>query len=209
MRAERVLVRRDQHLPYAISDDALAQLVLMIAQHLTYGTIHAHNQVTDMRHFRAGRTEAIRPVTVEAVNFVTNLVRDKANAQQLNAALAAHREWADAAKAGKGFDRHFFMLQHIGTELGGANADLFTENTDAIEAFVTTSTSGGPDAIVRAVTAPAVEHGFAVHYTPGTPDTELLVTWVDGRPRAEQFYQNLKPAAELLYDFIATIQPIV
>lgn len=208
MRAERVLVRRDQQLPYDISHDILAQLMLMIAQQLTYGTIRAHNQLCDMRHFRAGRTEAIRPVTLEAVSFVNNLVRGKGSEQHFFAALAANHDWIEAAKAGKGFDRHLFMLRHIGTELGGDNAALFTEHTDALEDFIITSTAGGLDEIFRAVAAPSVEHGFAVHYTPYSSGTEFMVTWFQGTPQAEAFYQNLKPAAELLYDFIATLPAV-
>lgn len=205
---ERVLVRRDQDLPYEMSTDALTQLILMIAQQLTYGRIRAHHQSYDMRHFRAGRTETIRPVTLEATNFVTNLVRDNATVEQLQAALTAHSEWVEAAAGGKAFERHFFMLQHIGTELGGANAPLFTKHTEALENFITISTAGGSDAFVRAVAAPSVEHGFHIHYTPIVGGTEFLVTWIEGTPQAEALYRNLQPAAELLYDFIATIAPV-
>lgn len=208
MRAERVLVRRDQQLPYAMDENALVQLILMIAQQLTYGKIRAHHQPYDMRHYRAGRTDVIRPVTLEAVNFVNHLVGDTASEQQLTAALNAHREWVAAVQAGKGFDRHLFMLQNIGTELGGSNAALFTEHTDAVEDFLTVSTAQGPDPIVRAITAPAIEQGFAVHYTLNRSGLEFLVTWMDGTPQAEAFFQNLKPAAQRLYDFLATLEPI-
>ncbi len=208
MRTERVLARRDKDLPYEMSTDALTQLILMIAQQLTYGKIRAHHQSCDMRHFRAGRTETIRPVTLEATNFVTNLVRDNATVRQLQTALNAHSEWVTAAAAGKAFDRHFFMLRHIGIELGGANAPLFTQHTAALEDFITVSTAGGSEAFTRAIAAPSVEYGFHIHYTPLTAGTEFLVTWVDGAPQAEALYRNLQPAAELLYDFIATIEPI-
>ena len=208
MRAERVLVRRDQHLPFEISADARAQLILMIAQQLTFGTIRAHYQACDIRHFRAGRTEVIRPVTLEAVHFVTNLVNGSPSQPQFNAALAAHREWVIAAKSGQAFDRHFFMLQHIGTELGGAHAQVFTENTEARENFLATSTMGNQDVIMRYLFAPMQDDGFAVNYTTVTGGTEFLITWVEGTPQAEAFQHNLQRAAELLYDFIASLDPI-
>src|SRR5699024_11619682 len=88
----------DQQLPYEISPDTIAQMILMIAQQLTYGHIRAHYQSCDMRHFRAGRTEAIRPVSLEAVHFVTNLLANRATAAQFKAALSAHRKWIIAAK---------------------------------------------------------------------------------------------------------------
>ena len=208
MRAERVVVRRDQDLPYAISADALAQLILMIAQHLTYGRIRAHYQSCDMRHFRAGRTETIRPVTLEAVNFVTRLVQGDASETQFTAAVETHRDAVKAAKTGRAFDRHLFMLQHIAQELGGANADIFTQHTAAREDFVSTSTMGGPDAILRFMYAPTDEHGFGVNYTTVDSGTEYLVTWIDSTHKAEEFSRNLQPAAELLYDFVAGLSPI-
>ena len=206
--AERVLVRRDQQLPYEISPDTLAQLILMIAQQLTYRHIRAHYQSCDMRHFRAGRTEVIRPVTLETVHFVTNLVDNRATEAQFTAALSAHQEWIIAAKNGDAFDRHFFMLRHIGQELGGANAAIFTEHTDAVDDFVSTSSLGGPEAIIRYIYPPTIEGGFGVNYTTLPNRTEFLVTWITGTQGAEAFHRNLQPAAELLYDFIATLEPI-
>src|SRR5699024_8387574 len=93
---ERVLVRRDRHLPYVMRDDALTHLILMIAQQLTFGTIRAHRQDIDMCHFRAGRPDVLRPVTLEAVSFVQNLVRDQATINQLHAALNEHDELIEA-----------------------------------------------------------------------------------------------------------------
>ena len=101
------------------------------------------------------------------------------------------------------------MLQHIGQELGGGHADIFSQHTAAREDFLSTSTMGGPDAIVRFIYAPTEEHGFGVNYTTVNSGTEYVVTWVDGMPKADEFYRNLQPAAELLYDFIAQIAPIV
>ncbi|WP_022870408.1 choline/carnitine O-acyltransferase [Yaniella halotolerans] len=208
LKTERVLVRRDRHLPYEMRNDALTHLILMIAQQLTFGTVRAHRQDVDMRHFRAGRTDTLRPVTLEAVSFVQHLVRDKATVNQLHAALNAHDEGVEATVNGQAFDRHFFMLQHIGAELGGANAALFTEHTDALEDFLTVSSAGASEAFIRAIAAPLVEDGFHVHFTPAAAGTEFLVTWFEGTPQAEALYRNLQPAAELLYDFIATIEPI-
>src|SRR5699024_1156737 len=120
-------------------------LILMIDQLLTYGHIRAHAQLCDMRHFRAGRSEVIRPVTVQAVNFVTALVQGKATDEQFAAALTAQRDWVSAAQDGKVFDRHLMMLQYIAQELGGADADFFTEHTKARQNFLMTTTAGSTD----------------------------------------------------------------
>lgn len=205
---QRVVVRRDEHLPFAISADVRAQLVLMIAQQLTYGQVRAHAQCCDMRHYRAGRSETMRPVTLEAVRFVQNLVQDQATEAQFTAAMAAHRDWIRAAKGGQAFDNHLDMLQHIGQELGGASAELFTEHNAARQDFLTTVTTDNMNALIRAVVPPSNDDGFGVHYTAVPDGTEFIVTWHEDTPQAEEFVGNLGPAAELLCDFIAGITPI-
>src|SRR5699024_9732789 len=125
-----------------------------------------HSQVHDMRHFRAGRTEIIRPVTVQAVNFVTALVQGEATDDQFTEALTAQQDWIEAATAGKVFDRHLMMLEHIAQELGGAEADFFTENTKAKQHFLVTTTTGNTDVVVRSLAAPTDPHGFNISYAP-------------------------------------------
>jgi len=208
MRVELVTVPRNEQAAYDISVDVTAQLILMIAQQLTYGQVRAHQQCCDMRHYRAGRTETIRPVTMEALTFVTNLVQNSATEEQFTAALGAHRDWTQAAKQSKVCDRHMLMLQYIGRELGGAEADIFFNYTKARENFITTTTADA-DTIVRAIRLPNTEDGFGVHYTTAPSGIEFVLTWSENTPRAEEFHANLQPAAELLYDFLAALVPIV
>lgn len=205
MRVERVTVRRDEDLPFPISFDSAAQLTLMIAQLLTFGHIRAHAQFCDMRHFRAGRSEVIRPVTVQAVNFVTALVQGKATDEQFAAALTAHRDWVSAAQDGKVFDRHLMMLQYIAQELGGADADFFTQHAKARQNFLATATAGSTETIIRGLFAPADANGFGVSYAPVSHGIEFMVTWFEPTPQADALIVNLQPAAELLYNFTTAI----
>lgn len=206
--AGHVVVRREVNLPFRVSTDAAAQLILMIAQQLTFGRIRAHYQSCDMRHFRAGRTETIRPVTIAAVNFVQALVVDEATQAQLTAALEAHRDWVKAAKSGAVFDRHLMMLDVIAQEMGGADAAIFAADQPAREDFLSTTTVGSDDQIVRYLFAPSAPDGFGVTYTPVAEGIEYALTWTDGTPKAEEFVASLKPAAELFYDFVTGIAPV-
>lgn len=108
--------------------DAMSQLILSIAQELTYGRIRAVYEAVDMREYKAGRTECLRAVTPEAVAFAQTLVRggrgngsddgaDRSGscgdetageslAELLRAALDAHRNWVIGCKTGNGIDRH-------------------------------------------------------------------------------------------------------
>jgi len=205
LRMQRVVVRRDEDLPYPMSFETAAQLILTIGQLLTYGSIRAQAQPCDMRHFRAGRSDIIRPVTVEAVNFVTAVVQGQATTEQFAAALTAHRDWVRAAQSGKVFDRHLLMLEHIAQELGGADADFFTKHTKAREHFLMTTTADSTAVIIRSLFAPADEAGFGISYAPVPDGIEFTLTWSDSTPRPEAFLGNLQPAADLLYNFTRSL----
>src|SRR5699024_1552989 len=154
----------------------------MIAQQLTFGRIRSQYESCDMRHYRAGRTETIRPVTTEAIAFVTGLVADQATESEFTAAVSAHTDWIKAAKLSQVFDRHLFMMQYIGQELGGADAEIFTKYGAAQEDFLSTSSLGTPEAIIRFLFAPTAKHGFGVNYTTVDAGTEYVVTWADDTP---------------------------
>jgi Choline/Carnitine o-acyltransferase len=67
-----------------------------------------------MRHFRDGRTETIRPVTLESRAFVeayespSTSMADKKSA--LVKSIAAHSKRSRDAQLGVGTDRHMFAL---------------------------------------------------------------------------------------------------
>src|SRR5699024_10870884 len=148
---------------------------------------------------------AIRPVSLEAVHFVTNLLANRATEAQFKAALSAHRQRVIAAKNGEGFDRHFFMLRHIGQELGGANAAIFTGHTDAVNDFLSTSSMICAEASIEYIYALTVDGIFAINYTTSPNRTELLLTWSTGTEHAEAYHRKLQRVAELLYNFVATL----
>lgn len=208
MHVEQITVPRNEQVAYDVSINATAQFILMIAQQLTYGQVRAHRQCCDMRHYRAGRTETIRPVTMEALTFVRNLVQGNATEEHLTAALNAHRDWVQAAKHSTVCDRHMLMLQYIGRELGGADAEIFFKYTKARDDFITTTTAS-PETIIRAIRPPSTEDGFGVHYTTAPSGIEYVLTWSSNTPKAEAFATNLQSAAELLHEFLAALVPIV
>lgn len=109
-----------------MSPDAFAQLAFQLAQHRSRGHLGATYESVATRHFRRGRTEAMRVVTPEVVRFVT--VLDDAEADgatrraAFRAAAAKHGERAKQCQAGDAPEQHLWELQLIqqrrGAELG-------------------------------------------------------------------------------------------
>ena len=74
-------------------------------------------------HFKRGRTETIRPASVESVSmckaFADRSVGAAERAAKLRAAIKAHQANSGAAKMGKGCDRHLFALRTLAERDGG------------------------------------------------------------------------------------------
>lgn len=192
--------RPPAHMPFTFSRDAAAQLTMTIAQQLTYGRIRAVYEAVDMREYRAGRTECLRAATPEAAAFAQKLVAGSATNDDLLAAANAHRGWVKRCKSGNGFDRHIQMMATI-----DGSDPFFTD--DAVLAarrdFLSTTSVGGPQQIVRYSFAPTAPEGFGISYTPLPEATEFCVSWnIDTAEKPEEFTANLVKAAEMLWDFL-------
>ena len=188
-------------MPFKFSRDASAQLIMTIAQQLTFGHIRAVYEAVDMREFRAGRTECLRAATPEAAAFARKLAGGTAQQSDLEAAVNAHRAWVKRCKSGSGFDRHIQMMATID------DSHPFFHDTVATAVrtdFLSTTSIGGADQVVRYCFAPAVPEGFGIAYTPLADDSEFCVSWnATTAERPAEFIANLTKAGALLWQFCA------
>lgn len=199
--------KQPAEMPFKVSRDASAQLTMSIAQELTYGRVRAVYEAVDMREFRAGRTECLRAATPEAVNFAKKLVAGKATSEDLESAINAHRDWVKRCKSGNGFDRHFQMLATVDEE-AAANEPFFTDEdaTAARRDFLSTTSIGGADQVVRYSFVPSLPEGFGIAYTPLPQDGEFCVSWNTGTAeKPEEFRANLEKASDMFWGFCATL----
>ncbi|MDQ6783362.1 MAG: choline/carnitine O-acyltransferase [Actinomycetota bacterium] len=98
-----------------MSPDAFAQMAYQLAHHRCRGVVGATYESIATRHFRNGRTEAMRVVTPEVIDFVTAMDDPKAGAAKcrtaFRAAAAKHVERAKECKAGQAPEQHLWELQ--------------------------------------------------------------------------------------------------
>ncbi len=108
------------------SPDAFAQLAFQLAHQRAKGHVGATYESIATRHYRHGRTEAMRVVTPEVVAFVTAMDDAQADERTRRAAFRAaaekHVERARECQAGHAPEQHLWELQLIqqrrGAELG-------------------------------------------------------------------------------------------
>lgn len=154
-------------LPFKVSHDAFQQFILLYAQLATFGRLRSTYESVDMREFQSGRTECLRPNTPAAVELVRAMLDGTATPTELAAALQGHREQVKRCKAGQAIDRHLFGLALMRQRHGYASP-LHDDpayrmlTTD----FLSTTSLGTQDFIVRAAFAPTSVGGIGVYYVP-------------------------------------------
>lgn len=107
----------DQIRAAGVSPDAFVQLAMQLAQARSRGAIGATYESISTRPFRHGRTEAMRVVTPEIVDFVATMQRPDASAQDKRAAFdsaaAAHGSRVRECQQGDAPEQHLWALQML------------------------------------------------------------------------------------------------
>jgi carnitine O-acetyltransferase len=107
--------------PGGLRGDLVAQLALQLAYHRITGRLDSVYQPVHMRRYRAGRTEAVRPVTASAAAFCRWAAAGADDAALAPLARRALRDIAARAsdsRNGRGVDRHLFGLHNLALASG-------------------------------------------------------------------------------------------
>lgn len=127
------------------SPDAFVQMAFQAAYYGLYGRIENHYEPAMTKSFLHGRTEAIRPVTAESVNFVKTFWADQPAQQKVDAlkkATQKHTTITKECSKAEGQDRHLYALYSVwqravnedGAEAEGStgfSSNGYTSPTDA------------------------------------------------------------------------------
>ncbi|TNN02581.1 peroxisomal carnitine O-octanoyltransferase isoform X2 [Takifugu flavidus] len=148
---------------------------IQLAMQLAYFKLHQRPgccyETAMTRKFYHGRTETMRPCTVEAVKWCTAMTdpscEDNAKRKAMQLAFEKHNNLMAEAQEGRGFDRHLLGLYLIAKEEGRPVPELFLDPLYAKSGgggnFVLSSSLVGYTTVLGAV-APMVPHGYGFFY---------------------------------------------
>ncbi|NXQ60994.1 OCTC octanoyltransferase, partial [Anthoscopus minutus] len=152
--------------------DTFVQLALQLAYYKCHGRPGCCYETAMTRRFYHGRTETIRPCTVEALEWCKSMLDPSdSNYQRLqlmHKAFAKHNKMRKECENGKGFDRHLLGLLLIAQEQGLPVPELYGD-----KAF-TASGGGGNFVLSTSLTGytrfsgsalPMVQHGYGFFYS--------------------------------------------
>lgn len=97
-----------------VSPDAFIQMALQLAYYRDAGRFSLTYEASMTRLYREGRTETVRPCTIESAAWVKAMENPKSNNAErmklITAACERHQLGYQDAMCGKGIDRHLFCL---------------------------------------------------------------------------------------------------
>ncbi|NWS60128.1 OCTC octanoyltransferase, partial [Chunga burmeisteri] len=151
--------------------DTFVQLALQLAYYKCHGRPGCCYETAMTRRFYHGRTETIRPCTMEAVEWCKSMLDPSESSYQqlqlMHKAFAKHNKMRKECENGKGFDRHLLGLLLIAQEQGLPVPELYVDH-----AF-TASGGGGNFILSTSLTGytrfsgsalPMVHHGYGFFY---------------------------------------------
>lgn len=159
------VVSDEDSLPPKVSKDFLMQIMLQYARLKSGKPICNTYEAVDVSHFRAGRTECVRPVSEQSVAFARALLQDNADETLFQAALNEHKNRIKDCKRGHGAQRHLFGLQKV-AEYRGLKPAIFADKAYQISTtdIFSTSSMGIRSILGEFAFAPTAKNGLGICY---------------------------------------------
>ena len=181
----------------SISPDAFVQIAFQAAYYRLKGKCRSTYESAQTKRFFHGRTEVIRSVTPESVEFAEHMsgpYRD--SAELLRAAVTAHRTRIQLAGSGLGVDRHLLGLKTMAlckqkTLPGYDIPQLFTDPLySRLTTSVLSTSNCGSKSVSVFTFGPVCDEGLGLGYVLHRDGMQISVTSFKGE--AKSFAQHLK-----------------
>jgi hypothetical protein len=191
-----------------LSPDSYVQMSMMLAYYRLYGKIVCAYEPVLTKGFFHGRTEAMRPATMEAKHLCevfcdpSSSSREKLGA--LRNATIAHSKLVKECAAGKGVDRHLFALKCIAKKNGLPLPEFFRSECwrKLNHTILSTSNCGNPSLALFGF-GPVVSDGYGIGYI--IKDTRLHYAICSKHRQTRRYAATLE---SVLREMASLLEPI-
>mmetsp|Transcript_27260 Transcript_27260/g.65279 ORF Transcript_27260/g.65279 Transcript_27260/m.65279 type:complete len:1191 (+) Transcript_27260:359-3931(+) len=152
-----------------LSPDSYVQMSMMLAYYKLYGRVVCAYEPVLTKSFFHGRTEAMRPATLEAKHLCEVFCNPRSSADEkssgLRNATRVHSQLVKECARGKGVDRHLFALRCIAEKNGIPIPDFFRSEPWRMlnHTVLSTSNCGNPSLALFGF-GPVVPDGLGIGY---------------------------------------------
>lgn len=183
------------------SKDTIMQMIMLYAHSKAYGKIYGVYEAVDMREYKFGRTECVRVVSTQAVEFVKALDENldtKKLLELLHEANKEHKQRIKDAKKAHGIDRHLFGLHAMLLK-----ADLYTKEKAmkffedkaykrVTQNFISTTSTGYLEYLGYVLFTPVEFEGLGVTYLKSKEEVTFLLSFhKDITNKANEFAKQI------------------
>ncbi|XP_043923448.1 peroxisomal carnitine O-octanoyltransferase isoform X1 [Protopterus annectens] len=192
--------------------DTFVQLALQLAFFRLHGRPGCCYETATTRRFYHGRTETMRPCTVEVVEFCMAMLDPAVDfgrrRRLMLSAFEKHNKLMNECQNGKGFDRHLLGLFLIAKEAGLPVPELYTDPAYTKSGgggnFILSTSLVGYTAVHGGV-VPMVPHGYGFFYR--IRDDRIVVTCTAWKScpetDAEQLYWHVVQSCQEMVQIMA------
>uniref|UniRef100_A0A2P2I894 Carnitine O-palmitoyltransferase 2 n=1 Tax=Hirondellea gigas TaxID=1518452 RepID=A0A2P2I894_9CRUS len=197
---------------HKVSPDAIMQLGFQVAYRMLYGGVAATYESCSTSAFKHGRTETVRPATLQTKAFSDAVCGTSVQAsagdlkRMIMECSAVHGELTKNAAMGQGFDRHLYGLRKMSEADGVAAAPaLYQDPAYARINHNVLSTSTLPSNLISfGGFAPVVRDGFGIGYQIKGDKLGLVVSSYPPHRDGAGFVECARKAYTLIRDALAS-----
>lgn len=194
---------------FKVSPDAFMQLSFQLGYYKQNQKFVASYESCSTSAFRSGRTETMRPCTIETKEFCETISRkDRPSNKEMRVLLekcsAKHNQLTKEAAMGQGFDRHLFALRTAAERVRVIdNFDIFKDPAYARlnHNIISTSTLSS-DALLAGGFGPVVKNGYGIGYNIQNDFLGCIVSNYKGQTKGKQFLECLRESYDQLSEVI-------
>lgn len=191
-----------------LSADAIMQLGFQAAYYLQNGKTVATYESCSTSAFKHGRTETVRPATLETQAFCKAIAQAQPPSHSelkklLMECSKVHGNLTKEAAMGQGFDRHLFALRKLAEASGSPMPDIFTDPAYAKINHILISTSTLPSEEINfGGFAPVVKDGIGVGYLVHDEDLSFCYSGYSPHCDGPGFIECAMKAYQIIQDVL-------
>lgn len=195
-----------------ISKDAILQFTLQYGLLFGIGDIRGIYEAVDMREYKYGRTECVRSVSIESIDFLNSLFNYPSSKDTYNKLIVAEREHKNRIKSCKlanGVNRHLLGLYLMISKLEEANeieeANIFFNHIafkKISENFLSTTSLGYNPYMDNLLFTPVMDCGYGINYNFEPERMHFVISYY------KKELENANKFFKALYDCVDKLKQI-
>ncbi|KAF6216188.1 hypothetical protein GE061_000528 [Apolygus lucorum] len=155
---------------HKISPDFLMQLSFQMAHHKLNNYFVSTYESCSTSAFKHGRTETMRPLTVEAKELCLDFSERSRHSKEeliskMKKASDVHGNLIKEAAMGQGFDRHLFALRLLSEKAGKVPAIFTHPSYKKLNHYILSTSTLSSDVVHLGAFGPVVPDGFGIGYS--------------------------------------------